>query len=120
MFYFIAHPSFVRPHAKSEGEAQNLGLPSPYFVDHGATPRAIQNCAVHMVVDAFTFGRHGDSLGTVDVLVSPPASLGLTHTASIAMKTVSKCIKGFANGEIRNFVPASHTQGPHVLIFESA
>ena len=34
-----------------------------------------------MTVDAFTFGRHGDSFGKVDVFVSPPASQGLAHTA---------------------------------------
>ena len=97
-------------------------------MDHGVAPRSVdtatEDCAVHMTVDAFTFGRRGDCLGTVDVLVSPPASQGLAHTAlgalkplPIEMKTVSKNTKDFAKGEIPNLVPASHTQGPHVLMF---
>ena len=66
---FVGHPGFVWHSARSEGEAQNLGLPRTHLVDHSSTRRpidsAIQCCAVHMTVDAFTFGRHGDSFGTV-------------------------------------------------------
>ena len=102
-----------------------------HLVDHGSTPRpidtAIQYRAVHMAVDAFALGRHWDCLGTVDVFVAPPTSQGLAHTAlgalkplPIAMKTVFKYIKDFAKGKIPNLVPASHTQGPHVLIFVRA
>ena len=65
----MAHPSFIRPHAVSEGEAQNPGFPRTNLIDHGSTPlpidAAVQYCVVHMVVDAFAFGRHGDSLGAV-------------------------------------------------------
>ena len=100
---FITHPSFIRPHAGCEGEAQNLGLPRTNLVDHGSTPRpfdaAVQYCTVHMTVDAFALARHSDSLGAVDVFVTPPTSQGLAHTAldtleplPIAMKTVSKYI----------------------------
>ena len=41
---------------------------------HGSTPRPIDTAnrcsAVHMTVDAFAFGCHGNSFGTVDVLVT--------------------------------------------------
>ena len=40
--------------------------PRTYLVDHGSTPRpidaAIQDCAVHMTMDAKTLGRHRDCL----------------------------------------------------------
>ena len=80
-----------------------------------------------MTVDQFALGRHRDSFGTIDVLVTPSASQGLAHTAlgalktlPIAMKTVSQYIKDFAKGEIPDFVFAAHTQGPHVLVFVCA
>ena len=63
---------------------------------------ANQDCAAHMTVDVFTPGRHGDSFGTVDVLVSPPtlrrlarAALGTLKPLPIAMKTVSNYINNF-------------------------
>ena len=106
MFWFCRSPRFIRHSARSEGEAQNLGLPRRHFVDHGSTPRpidtAVQYCAVHMTADPFAFGRHGDSFGTVDVLDSPPTSQGLAHTAldtlkplPVTVKMVSKYIENF-------------------------
>ena len=48
-----------------EGETQYLGFPCSYLVDHGQTPRpidtAIQECTVHMTVDASTLGRRWGS-----------------------------------------------------------
>ena len=80
-----------------------------------------------MTVDASTFGRHGNSFGTVDVLVSSPACQGLAHAAlgvlvffPVTMKKVSKYIENFANGEIPHLVLASHTQSPHVVVFTRA
>ena len=80
--------SSVRPHAGSEGEAQNLVLPRTHLVHHGSTPQPIdaadQHGAVHMTMDEFALGRHGDSLGTEDVFVTPPTSYGLAHTLRAA------------------------------------
>ena len=95
------------------------------------TPRpidaAVQDCAVHMTADALALGRHWDSLGTGDVLVTPPASQGPAHSAldtlkllPVTVKTVSKYIENLAKGEIPGSVSASHTQGPHVLVFVRA
>ena len=68
-----------------------------------------------VAVDASAFGRHGDSFGTEDVLVTPPASQSLAQTVlgtlkplPVTMKTVSKDIKDFAEGEIPGSVSASH------------
>ena len=90
---FAGHPDFVQHSAGSEGDAQNLCLPSPYLVDHGATPRpldtAIQDCPVYMTVDTHTLDFHGDSLRTVDVFMTSPASRCLTHTALDALNPFS-------------------------------
>ena len=82
------------------------------------TPRPIdtvvQYCAVHMTVDPFALGRHGDSFGTVDVFVSPPTSQGFAHAAlgaldtlPVTVKTASQHIKDFAEGQVPHLVPAS-------------
>ena len=116
---FVGYPGFIQHSARSEGEAQTLGLPRTHLVDHGSTPRpidaAVQSCAVHMTVDLFELGRHGESLGTVDAHVTPPTSQGLAHTAlgtlkpiPIAMETVSQYIKDFAL-HVKSSCPHSHT-----------
>ena len=69
-----------------------------------------------MTVDAFALGRHGESLGTVDVLVTPPTSQGLAHTPFDTLKhlpvtvdTVFQYIKNFSQGEIQGSVSDPYT-----------
>ena len=87
---FVAYPGFIRPHARSESEAQYLIFPSAHLVDHGTTPRpidtAIQSYAVHMTMDLLALGDHWDCLCTVDVFVTPPASQALAHGAFGALE----------------------------------
>ena len=119
----LGYPSFIRHSARSEGETKNLGFPRTYFVDHGSTPgpvsAAIQDCAVHMAVDALTLGRHWDCLSTVDAFLTPPTSQGLAHSAlaaleslSITMKTATQDIEILTEWQIQDSTSAPHTQGP--------
>ena len=127
---FVGRPSFIRPRAGSEGEAQYLSFSSTYLVDHVAPPRRIdaanQDCAEHVTVDAFKFGRHWECLCAVDVFVSPPNSQGCTHAALGAlkflpfpMKTVAQYIKGFAKGvgpRLCLCFPHSRSSRPRVCV----
>ena len=47
-------------------------------------------------------------------------ALGALKPPPIAVKTVSQYIKDFAEGQVPDRVSASHTQGPHVLVFVRA
>ena len=125
--YFVGHPSFIRPHARSDGGTQYLRFPSTYLVDHDSTPRsvdaAVQDCAVHVAVDAFTLGHHCDCLCTVNVFVTPPASQANAHGAfgtlaslPIPVTAISQDFKDFTKGQIPGSISALHTQGPHVLM----